>query len=308
MWRRIAALPRAARLNADVHLARRREARALAAAGEAAADLPVLGTSGEVAHAVAHAATLRARRDAARSAEAASLDADRADWADAPPWLKLVIVARGLFVRGVARAQRRRIERELAVHLGTIGAEAIANPQIATTLPDHVRGSVEQERARAELAAAERAQLLAPFGGRALPMPVGAGLRELSRASVALGRELRSRLVPRLPGVVGLAAGWWVAHAFTGSRWADLTERLGLRHGGPWVVSGETYERLEFWVPLVTAAVCAYLGSRLWGSLERRYTVGVPGRQSEELRQERFPSDPGSRAAKAGGEEHRRRP
>ncbi len=294
MWRRIAALPRAARLNADVHLARRREARALAAAGEAACDAPGLGTSAEVAHALEDAATLRARRDAARRAEAASLDADRADWADAPPWLKLVIVARGLLVRSVARAQRRRIERALAAHLATIGAEAIATPQIATALPDHVRGSVEQERERAERAAAERAQLLAPFGGRALPTSVGAGLREVSRAGVGLLRELRSRLVPRLPGVVGLAAGWWVAHAFTASRWADLTERLGLRHGGPWVVSGETYERLEFWVPLVAAALCAYLGSRFWRSLERRYTVSVPGRESDDLRQERFPSDPGA--------------
>lgn len=275
MLRRIAALPRAARLYVDVALARRREARALAAAGEAACESAALAASAELARALGDAATLRGRRDAALRAAAASLDQDRTDWADAPSWLRLVIVARGLLVRAVLDAQRRRVERELAPLLEAIGTAAMGKPPVAAALPAGVRAGVEQERARAEGAASERAQLLAPFDGRALPPRVTAGARELARVALGVERELRSRLVPRLPGLVGLGAGWWVAHAFTTSRWAGFAERLGLRQGGPWVVSRETYERLEFWVPLVAAAVCAHLGSRLWRSLERRYAAAA---------------------------------
>jgi hypothetical protein len=286
MWRRIAALPRAARLYAHAGFARRREARALVAAGDVACDVPELGASAEVALVLEEAAALRARRDAARRAAAASLEADRTDWADAPPGLKLLIVARGLLVRGVLAAQRRRIERELAPLLSGIGASAMASPPVAACLPDDVRTGIERERARAERAAAERGLLLAPFGGRALPPSVSTGARELGRVALGLGGELRSRLVPRLPAVVGLAAGWWIAHAFTSSRWAGFAERLGLRQGGPWVVSGETYERLEFWGPLVAAGLCAYLGSRFWSFLERRYAAGAQGRTAEGARQD----------------------
>jgi hypothetical protein len=42
------------------------------------------------------------------------------------------------------------------------------------------------------------------------------------------------------------------------------------------VVSGETYDRLEFWVPIVVAALCAYGGSRAWAALERRYAAPPP--------------------------------
>jgi hypothetical protein len=162
----------------------------------------------------------------------------------------------------------------------------MATPPVAATLPESLKTGIEEERARAERAAAERGQLLAPFGGRALPPPVSNGLGDLARFALGLGGELRSRLVPRLPGVVGLAAGWWIAHAFTSSHWEGFMGRLGLRRGGPWVVSPETYERLEFWVPLVAAALCAYLGSRFWRSLERRYTADAPARPTEGARQD----------------------
>lgn len=276
MLRRIAALPRAVRLHAEVESARRREARALVAAGEAACASRALGQGPEVARAVADAAALRERRDATRRAAAASFEQDRTDWAGASSGLKVLVLVRGWLVRAVLAAQRRRIERELAPLLGTIGAHALASPEAAATLPASLAAGVEQERARAERAAAERARLLEPLGGHALPPAVGAGLREASRVALGVGRELRSRLVPRLPGLVGLAAGWGVAQSFTASRWAGVAERLGLRDGGPWVVSPETYERLESWVPLVAAALCAYLGSQLWARVERRYGTAAP--------------------------------
>ena len=283
MWSRIAALPRAARLHVAVERARRSEARALAVAGDQACGVPELDATPEVARALAGASPLRERRDATQRAAAASFDQDRADWADASPSLKVLILGRGLLTRAVLRAQRRRIERELAPLLEQIGAHAVAVPSISTLLPEHALAEVERQRARAEAASAERAELLAPIGGRALPPPVAAAARETSRVALGLGHELRSRLLPRLPGLAGLVAGWWVAHAFTSSRWDAFTDRLGLRHGGPWVVSGETYERLEFWIPLAAAALCGYLGSRVWAAVERRYTAPPPRREADDV-------------------------
>jgi hypothetical protein len=283
MWSRIAALPRAARLHLAVERARRSEGRALALAGDQACGIPELGAPAEIAGAVAGASPLRERRDAARRAAEASFDQDRTDWADASPSLKVLILARGLLVRAVLRAQRRRIERELAPLLERIGAHALAAPSVAARLPEPALAEVERQRARAGAASAERAELLAPLGGRALPPSFSAAARETSRVAAGLGQELRARLLPRLPGLAGLVAGWWVAHAFTSSRWDAFTERLGLRRGGPWVVSGETYERLEFWIPLVAAALCGYLGSRVWAAVERRYAAPPPRQEGEDV-------------------------
>jgi len=171
MWSRIAALPRAARLHVTVKRARRSEARSLALAGDQACGSPELGATPEIARALAGASPLRERRDAARRAAAASLDQDRADWADASPSLKVLILARGLLARAVLRAQRRRIERELVPLLEQIGAHAVAAPSIAARLPEPALAEVERQRARAEAASAERgSSCWLPSGGaRCLP-------------------------------------------------------------------------------------------------------------------------------------------
>jgi hypothetical protein len=277
MWRQIAVQPRAAWLHVELELARRGEARALALAGDAACGGDAAAGGAEIAGARAAAFELRKERDAVRRAAAASLDEDRADWATASAWLKLLVVARGLLVRAALRARERRIARDLAPILREIGAHVLGRAAPAQ-LPGHVVAAAAQRRRRAEDLAARRVELLAPFGGHALPSWASAGARELSRVALGVARELRSRLLPRLPGLAGLAAGWWVAQSFTASRWAAFSQRLGLRHGGPRVVTAETYERLEFWAPLLAAAACAYAGSRVWALLERRYG-GEPAAQ-----------------------------
>jgi hypothetical protein len=37
------------------------------------------------------------------------------------------------------------------------------------------------------------------------------------------------------------------------------------------VVSADTYRAMSFWLPILAAAVCAYLGNRLAGYIGRRY-------------------------------------
>jgi hypothetical protein len=57
--------------------------------------------------------------------------------------------------------------------------------------------------------------------------------------------------------------GWWIANTYTDSRWKSLARSLGIGSGGTHVVSGETYRAMSFWLPLLAAAVCAYLGDRI---------------------------------------------
>ena len=51
----------------------------------------------------------------------------------------------------------------------------------------------------------------------------------VARAGVSQAEAQRQDTVAAL--LVGLAAGWWVAHAFTASYWDRLTSRFGLRSG-----------------------------------------------------------------------------
>ncbi len=271
MWRRGASLPRAAWLHVTREIAHRRQGRALALAGEAACGSPEIVRDAGIARALGEASKLREERDSVRRALTASLDEDRADWVTASSWLKSVIVARGLLVRAVLRSRERKIERDLAPILREVGAHALARHAEGRVLPRDVVVAVERRRREADDATAQLQQVLEPLGGRALPAWASTGARESSRFAIGLASQICSRLLPRLPSLAGLAAGWWVAHSFTSSRWAAFTQSLGLRRGGPRVVSAERYQQLQFWVPLLAAALCAYAGARFWALLERRY-------------------------------------
>ncbi|HSE46397.1 MAG TPA: hypothetical protein VLA89_13815, partial [Gemmatimonadales bacterium] len=47
----------------------------------------------------------------------------------------------------------------------------------------------------------------------------------------ALRRQMRDRLFPRLPALVGLAAGWWVANTYTDSHWKSALRSVGIGGG-----------------------------------------------------------------------------
>ncbi len=75
-----------------------------------------------------------------------------------------------------------------------------------------------------------------------------------------------------------MAAGWWVTNTYTDSHFRSALRSVGIGSGGTRVVSGETYRAMSFWLPILAAAVCAYLGDRLAGYVRRRYSVPVAGR------------------------------
>lgn len=75
--------------------------------------------------------------------------------------------------------------------------------------------------------------------------------------------QLRSNLLPKAPAIAGLTVGWWIANTYTDSHLRSALRSLGIGSGGTRVVSASTYESMTFWLPLLAAALCAYLGERL---------------------------------------------
>jgi hypothetical protein len=91
----------------------------------------------------------------------------------------------------------------------------------------------------------------------------GALPEEAVRFGRAFWHQLRPAILPKAPALAGLAVGWWIANTYTDSRWKSVARSIGIGSGGTTVVSGETYRAMRFWLPLLAAAVCAYLGERI---------------------------------------------
>jgi len=95
----------------------------------------------------------------------------------------------------------------------------------------------------------------------------------------AVLQQLRGALLPRASALAGLAAGWWVASTYTDSHLRSVMNTVGLGRGGTHVVSGTTYKAMNFWLPILAAAICAYLGERLARKIGEPRTAG--GRDAE---------------------------
>jgi len=189
-----------------------------------------------------------------------SLEADRTDYARVSRYLRGLVILRGLCTRAILRHERACCWRDLRPLYEELGASARkrsvsrpARPPVTAVGVDPAPGRVAVE-----------AKLLGK----------------------ALKRQLRDRLFPRLPALVGLAAGWWVANTYTDSQWKSTLRSVGIGGGGTHVVSGEMYRLMMFGLPILSAAVCAYLGDRLAHVIRERYAqsnqppaapVPVPG-------------------------------
>jgi len=243
------------RLDLQGRWLRRQERRALRRLGEAVAARPCEGDSEEVRRLTLALVDGRHRLDTLAADRAASLDADRADYAAVAPWMRPVVVMRGLSTRAVLRHRGAAARRLLGPHYEALGVAA-ANAGGGTA-------DVSASRAALERLQAERARRLAGFGGTAHPVwmrHAGTEVQSLGRAIVS---QLRSALVPKLPALAGMAAGWWIANTYTDSHVRSVLRSVGIGSGGTRVVSGSTYKVMSFWLPLLAAALCAYLGERI---------------------------------------------
>jgi hypothetical protein len=128
---------------------------------------------------------------------------------------------------------------------------------------------------RGQLAAvtAERERWVAPYGGRALPDWTAQAGAEATVFGRAVLTQLRSHLLPKAPAIAGLTVGWWIANTYTDSHLRSAIRSLGIGSGGTRVVSSSTYEAMTFWLPLLAAALCAYLGERLGAHYRGRGSV-----------------------------------
>jgi hypothetical protein len=220
-------------------LERRRLARQEAAAfrrlGRTAAGRPGSGESPELRGRLNEVATAVAEIEAIAREEGASIEGDRADLARVPFWMAPVVECRGLCERMVLRHRRLSAARALERKHEALG----------------------REWARLHGGAGASAD------GSSSPDRSGNVVEEAMAFGRAVWQQLRAHLVPKAPAVVGMLVGWWIASTYTDSRLRSVLHSVGIGSGGTRVVSGSTYRAMSFWLPLLAAALCAYLGERV---------------------------------------------
>jgi hypothetical protein len=213
---------------------------------------------------LAEIAVARQQLGALAEERAASL-AD--DWADLPrvaTWIQPLVMTRGFCGRAVLSHKASVVHRRLAsLHeaAGTLAARRGPTPRLR---------ELAEARDWLERLTSEREQRLAAFGGTAHPAWLRRAATESAGLAGALLRQLRSTLLPKAPALAGMVVGWWITNTYTDSHLRSALRSLGIGHGGTHVVSGSTYKAMSFWLPLLAAAVCAYLGERLANSYRER--------------------------------------
>ncbi len=252
-----------------------RNARVRAGAALCARDEPPPESAGaELAGAWREARRLVARRTELDARLAESLELDRRDYrACASALGRALVVARGLLERLRLREEAWRERSTLGTRLSELAQVALDDAGLAARIPAGERAEIERARAAVQRATRARVELLAPYGGAALPAWLRALLGELALFGRFLREELTRKLLLRLPALAAMAVAWWLTRRYTTSAfeagWHSLTGegRAGL--------SRATLERLQFWLPLVAAALTAYLATTLARRVRRRYGADV---------------------------------
>jgi hypothetical protein len=238
---------------------RGRERAALRRLGEAVAASVVSGGDRQIEDGKGEIEKALANIESLKGESRASLDADRRDVAAVDPWIRPVVILRGICVRLVLRHRRSAVRRGLGPRYEALGGLAAASPHFWYPLEREVSA------VRAELLGvlAERERRLAPFGGTAFPAWGARARSEATGFTRAVGNQLRSHLLPKAPALAGLAVGWWIANTYTDSHLRSTLRSIGIGSGGTRVVSSSTLEAMSFWLPLLAAALCAYAGERI---------------------------------------------
>jgi len=274
-FRRFTAALSEVRLDVNLRVIRRRERRALARLGAAAA-AAAPQESAEHGSLLSQIRRGKLRMDELRAALGASHKADLADFMTASRWMRPVVVLRGLCSRAVLRHQIALCRRSLTEPHRALGAAVIQSRKAGAELPQDLVCAVTDARSDLHSVIQERSQRLLPYGGSALPKWFPHLRQECTALGRALWLQLRPNVLPRSPALIGLAVGWWIADTYTDSHFRSVLHSLGVGQGGRRVVSGETYRVMMFWLPILAAALCAYLADRAHVVIQRRYIRPAP--------------------------------
>jgi hypothetical protein len=269
---RIAAATTSWKLGWKIRLARRAERITLRDFGDA------LAASSAVGRLVDDVRSRGYAEEHVRTAIRASLEEDRADFASASLWVRPIVILRGLAARAVLRDRlrgMRRIRDQACERLG----KAALDGSIAMAKERFVPAPLARAReARAQVSAlvTDRAALLAPFGGSAIPAVFLLPGKGAAALATLLVRGLRNQVLPRVPVLAVMAAGWWVASSFTESDLAGSMYAWAIEHGPAWVLRAETLPAADLWIPIGAAVTCGYLGHRFATRLHARYGLDAP--------------------------------
>ena len=202
-----------------------------------------------------------------------SLAADRSDYARASRWARPLVVLRGVIARIVLRDALRRTRRELKSASQALAAHAFDGDvrPLLGSIPAELADEIAAMRAESARLTRERNQLVAPFGGAALPRILHWVGKEFVLFFSITSRELKNRLLPRLPALVGLFVGWWIPRTFTNSHMPGFLRLLGFGKSGKHYLPPNTFRTVSFWLPLVASVVCAYLAIRIGVLIRNRY-------------------------------------
>jgi hypothetical protein len=210
----------------------------------------------------------------------ASIEADRIDLRRVAAWIKPVVVTRGVCTRLVLRHQRRAVRGQLDARHEALGAGAV-RLGMGVARPELMHARAGLGRVQAELE-----QRLAAFGGTAHPAWTARAGAEAVGFGRAILSQLRAHLLPKAPALAGMVAGWWIANTFTDSPVHSVLRSVGIGRGGTHVVSGSTYKAMHFWLPLLAAALCAYLGERIASYYRQptgaRHRIAAPNFSSDD--------------------------
>jgi hypothetical protein len=216
---------------------------------------------GRLAQLATSAAAARRRLAALAAERTEARVAARTELASAPRWTVPAVLVRGISAQGKGYRRQETAERELHELQLTAGRLAMA------TATNGAAREVQAIRAALANAASERARLRSALDARPVPAWLDHARREGKGLGEAIWLQLRSQLTPRLPALAGMAVGWWVTRTYTDSHARSILHSIGIGHGGTHVVSGATYKTMQFWLPLLAAAMCAYLGKRIAAAL-----------------------------------------
>lgn len=196
-----------------------------------------------------------------RTGRLASLSADAAA---ARGRLQTMAAGKG---KSASAAQRERVEalelRLHQIHL-TAGRLALAMP------PTGAESEVLAIRAEMADAARERDRLRG----------------EGHRLAEETWTRVRSWVSPRAPGLTAMVVAWWIARSYAVSHTGGIMTAFGLslsRRGHHLVSVPTDTVLVQYGLPLVVAAVCAYLAQRLAGRV-RATVEEVRARSSEATR------------------------